>query len=148
MVSVRPPGGTRTEDLARTTLAVFFMVGVAAAALLVLSPFMPALLWATMIVVATWPLLLRAQQHLWQRRSLAVLVMTTALLLTFVIPFLLAGTGTTPATVGLVNYIGGNTIDWGAMAAASLTLVAPVVVLTVIAQRGMLRGLSAGAVKG
>jgi multiple sugar transport system permease protein len=50
--------------------------------------------------------------------------------------------------VGLVNYIGGNTIDWGAMAAASLTLVAPVVVLTVIAQRGMLRGLSAGAVKG
>ena len=66
----------------------------------------------------------------------------------YFIPFLLAGTGTTPATVGLVNYIGGNTIDWGAMAAASLTLVAPVVVLTVIAQRGMLRGLSAGAVKG
>jgi predicted PurR-regulated permease PerM len=43
-----------------------------------------------MIVVATWPLMLRAQQRLWQRRSLAVVVMTTALLLTFVIPFLLA----------------------------------------------------------
>jgi multiple sugar transport system permease protein len=66
----------------------------------------------------------------------------------YFIPFLLGGTATTPATVGLVNYIGGGTIDWGAMAAASLTLVAPVVVLTLIAQRGMLRGLSAGAVKG
>ena len=66
----------------------------------------------------------------------------------YFIPFLLAGTGTTPATVGLVNYVGSTSIDWGAMAAASLTLVAPVVVLTVIAQRGMLRGLSAGAVKG
>jgi multiple sugar transport system permease protein len=66
----------------------------------------------------------------------------------YFIPFLLAGNGTNPATVGLVNYVGTNTIDWGGMAAASLTLVAPVVVLTLFAQRGMLRGLSAGAVKG
>lgn len=66
----------------------------------------------------------------------------------YFIPFLLAGTGTTPATVGLVNYVGADVIDWGAMAAASLTLVLPVLVLTIIAQRGLLRGLSAGAVKG
>jgi multiple sugar transport system permease protein len=66
----------------------------------------------------------------------------------YFIPFLLAGTGTTPATVALVNYVGADVIDWGAMAAASLTLVLPVLVLTVIAQRGLLRGLSAGAVKG
>ena len=66
----------------------------------------------------------------------------------YFIPFLLGGTGTTPATVGLVNYVGADVIDWGAMAAASLTLVLPVLVLTLIAQRGLLRGLSAGAVKG
>jgi multiple sugar transport system permease protein len=66
----------------------------------------------------------------------------------YFIPFLLAGVGTTPATVGLVNYVGADVIDWGQMAAASLTLVLPVVVLTLFAQRGMLRGLSAGAVKG
>jgi ABC-type glycerol-3-phosphate transport system permease component len=34
------------------------------------------------------------------------------------------------------------------MAAASLTLILPVLVLTLVAQRGLLRGLSAGAVKG
>jgi len=66
----------------------------------------------------------------------------------YFIPFLLAGFDTTPATVGLVNYVGAAVIDWGAMAAASLTLVVPVLVLTLIAQRGLLRGLSAGAVKG
>jgi multiple sugar transport system permease protein len=66
----------------------------------------------------------------------------------YFIPFLLAGVGTTPATVALVNTVGADVIDWGQMAAASLTLVIPVAVLTLFAQRGMLRGLSAGAVKG
>lgn len=66
----------------------------------------------------------------------------------YFIPFLLGGFDTTPATVGLVNYVGVDVIDWGAMAAASLTLVAPVLVMVIIAQRGLLRGLSAGAVKG
>jgi multiple sugar transport system permease protein len=66
----------------------------------------------------------------------------------YFIPFILAGPGTTPATVGLVNFIGSAVIDWGQMAAASLTLVVPVLVITIVAQRGLLRGLSAGAVKG
>jgi multiple sugar transport system permease protein len=61
---------------------------------------------------------------------------------------MLGGVGTIPATVGLVNFVGSDIIDWGKMAAASLTLVVPVLVLTLFAQRGMLRGLSAGAVKG
>jgi len=66
----------------------------------------------------------------------------------YFIPFILAGPNTTPATVGLVNFVGADVIDWGQMAAACLTLVIPVVIVTVFAQRGMLRGLSAGAVKG
>ena len=66
----------------------------------------------------------------------------------YFIPFILAGPGTTPATVALVNFIGSAVIDWGQMAAASLTLVLPVLVITIVAQRGLLRGLSAGAVKG
>jgi multiple sugar transport system permease protein len=66
----------------------------------------------------------------------------------YFIPSMLGGVGTTPATVGVVNFVGSDIIDWGQMAAASLTLVLPVLVLTLFAQRGMLRGLSAGAVKG
>ena len=41
-----------------------------------------------------------------------------------------------------------DTINWGALAAAALTLVVPVFIVTLFVQRGLLRGLSAGAVKG
>ena len=82
---MNPPG-----DLARTTLAVLFIVGLSAASLWILRPFLLALIWAAMIVVATWPLMLRVQARLWQRRLPAVLVMTIALLLVFIIPFSLA----------------------------------------------------------
>ena len=66
----------------------------------------------------------------------------------YFIPLILAGPKTTPATVGVVNFVGYDAINWGAMAAAALMLVVPVFLLTVAAQRGLLRGLTAGAVKG
>ena len=37
----------------------------------------------------------------------------------YFIPLMLAGPSTTPATVGIVNFIGVDTINWGAMAAAA-----------------------------
>jgi multiple sugar transport system permease protein len=66
----------------------------------------------------------------------------------YFIPLMLAGYYTTPAAVGVVNFVGSDVINWGAMAAAALTLVVPVVLLTLLAQRGLIRGLTAGAVKG
>jgi multiple sugar transport system permease protein len=66
----------------------------------------------------------------------------------YFIPLILAGPNTTPATVGIVNFIGVDTINWGAMAAGALTLIVPVFIATLLAQRGLLRGLTAGAVKG
>ncbi len=81
---------TFRRDLTRTMLAVLFIGGLIAASLWILRPFLPAFIWATMIVVATWPLMLYAQRRLWGRRSLAVTVMTIALLLVFVVPFSLA----------------------------------------------------------
>ena len=66
----------------------------------------------------------------------------------YFIPLILAGPDTTPATVGIVNFIGVDTINWGAMAAGALTLLVPVFLATLLAQRGLLRGLTAGALKG
>jgi predicted PurR-regulated permease PerM len=56
----------------------------------ILRPFLPSLLWAIMIVVATWPLMLGVQARLWGKRGLAVAAMTLALLLVFIAPFSLA----------------------------------------------------------
>ena len=76
-------------DLARITLAVIFICLLIIASLWILEPFVPALIWAIMIVVSTWPLLMWEQQFL-GRRSLAVFVMSVAMLAIFVIPFALA----------------------------------------------------------
>jgi predicted PurR-regulated permease PerM len=40
-----------------------------AASLWILRPFLPALIWATMVVVATWPLMLRVQRRFGNRRA-------------------------------------------------------------------------------
>jgi multiple sugar transport system permease protein len=66
----------------------------------------------------------------------------------YFIPLILAGPTTTPATVGIVSFIGVDSINWGAMAAGALSLIIPVFIATLLAQRGLLRGLTAGAVKG
>jgi len=78
------------SDLTRTTLGVLFVAGLIAACFWILRPFLPAVIWATTLVVATWPVMLRVQQRLWNRRLLGVAVMTLALLLIFVVPFWLA----------------------------------------------------------
>ncbi len=82
------PGPPR--DLARTTLVVLFIVGLIAASFWILRPFLPAAIWATMIVVASWPLMLRIQARLGGRRALAVSAMIIVLLLVYVVPFALA----------------------------------------------------------
>ena len=74
------------RDLTRTTLAVLCIVGMIAASFMVVRPFLAALVWATTLVIATWPLMLRLQAALGGRRGLAVTLMTLALLLIVVLP--------------------------------------------------------------
>jgi predicted PurR-regulated permease PerM len=73
-------------DLARYTLGVLALVALIIASFWTLRPFLGATIWATMLVVATWPALLWFQARLWGRRSLAVVVMVLILLLLFVLP--------------------------------------------------------------
>jgi predicted PurR-regulated permease PerM len=77
-------------DLARITFGVLFIGALLAAVAWIVRPFLGPAIWATMVVVATWPLMLRVQRALWGRRGLAVLAMTLLLLLLFVIPLTLA----------------------------------------------------------
>ncbi|MGZ8229677.1 MAG: AI-2E family transporter YdiK [Burkholderiales bacterium] len=87
---MQPLPVTVRQDIARTTFGVLFIVGLIAACFWILRPFLPAFIWATMIVVATWSTLLELQEKLWNRRWIAVTIMTSALILAFVVPFWLA----------------------------------------------------------
>jgi predicted PurR-regulated permease PerM len=71
-------------------LGVLCLAVLIGASVWVLRPFLPALVWATMLVVATWPLMRRVQATLGGRRAPAVLVMTLAMGVVFAIPLLLA----------------------------------------------------------
>ena len=77
----------RQFDLTRDTLAVVFLFALIAASVWILLPFLGAVVWATMIVVATWPMLLTLQHWLLGRRWLAVTGMTLLLLTIFLLPF-------------------------------------------------------------
>jgi predicted PurR-regulated permease PerM len=78
------------NDLTRITFAVLALALLIGTSLWVLRPFLGPAIWATMVVVATWPLMLRIQGWFGGRRSLAVLAMTVLLLLLFVVPLVMA----------------------------------------------------------
>jgi len=77
-------------DLTRITLIVLIIGVLIAGSLWTLLPFLSALIWATTIVVATWPLLLRVQRVAGDRRWIATTVMLGVMLAIFVVPFWLA----------------------------------------------------------
>ncbi len=82
-----------SRDITRTTLAVLFIGIAIAASLWILYPFLIAIIWATVIVVATWPVMLGIQSRLSGRRGLAVAAMTVILLLIIVAFFTIIVTG-------------------------------------------------------
>lgn len=95
---------TRTlprTDLARATLGVLIIVVLIALTIWILRPFLGAIVWASMIVVATWPVMRRLQAWLWGSRTWAVSVMTMMLLLVLVLPLSLA-IGTIVANTGTI----------------------------------------------
>ena len=81
------PTHPANQDLTRTFLFILILSGLIAASLWTLSPFLSALIWATTIVVATWPLLKHVQGWMGGSRALAVVLMTVVISAVFVVPF-------------------------------------------------------------
>ena len=78
------------REVARITLSVLTIGALILGSLWILRPFLGAVIWATMVVVATWPTLTWLQERLWGRRWIATTLMTSTLLLVFVVPLSLA----------------------------------------------------------
>ena len=78
------------RDITRNVLAVLFIVTLIGSSIWILSPFLGAIVWATTIVVATWPLMTTIQDWLWGKRSLALTVMTLLLLCVLIVPLTFA----------------------------------------------------------
>lgn len=79
-----------SRDLPGTMLQTAFIGVLAAGCFWILRPFLLPMIWATAIVVATWPLMLRLQRHLGGRRGLATAIMTLGFLLLLLVPLAFA----------------------------------------------------------
>ena len=89
-------------DLTRILLAVVFTGALVGGSLWILQPFLGAIIWAIMIVVATWPLMRWVQSHLGGLRWAAVTVMSVILLLILFVP-LAAAIGTLVSNIDLIT---------------------------------------------
>ena len=79
------PSETRSQLIGNTILLAC-IAALLWGTLQVLRPFLPAILWAAIIVVATWPIMLRIERLFGGRRSLAVAAMSGGLLVAVVAP--------------------------------------------------------------
>ena len=81
---------SRSSDLFPRIFQVLALAALIATSLWIIRPFLVALIWATTVAIATWPVLLRVQRGLAGKRTLAVTVMTIALSSVFLIPLYFA----------------------------------------------------------
>ena len=66
----------------------------------------------------------------------------------FLFAVLLGGANVKPVTVSMYNYINTEQTQWAQLAAAALMAMLPVIALGIVAQKHIVAGLSAGAIKG
>ncbi|MBL8706957.1 MAG: AI-2E family transporter YdiK [Rhodospirillales bacterium] len=96
---------TTPQDLTRLILAILFLGGLIGLSLWILLPFLPAIVWAATLVIATWPLFRRLEARLLGRRSLAVAAMTLMLLVLVVVPVWRA--------IDIIVKNAGTIVSWG-----------------------------------
>ena len=80
------PNPRQPVDIARILLVITILTALTVGSLYVLRPFLPGLIWATTIVVATWPLMRAVQRRCGNRRWIATSVMLFMLLIVIVLP--------------------------------------------------------------
>jgi predicted PurR-regulated permease PerM len=73
-------------DIARILLIIVILSLLIFGSLYIVRPFLPALIWATMIVVATWPVMIGFERRVGGRRWIAVTVMLVGLIVVIVLP--------------------------------------------------------------
>jgi len=100
------------RDLTHTVLSVLFIGILIAGSFWVMRPFLMPLIWAAVIVVATWPAFEKLEARLGGRHSLAVTTMALAILLIIIIPITLA-------VVTITSHVGNISARVGQLSALS-----------------------------
>jgi predicted PurR-regulated permease PerM len=97
--------GPESRDITSTTLKILFIGLLIAAGFWTIRPYLTSLVWAIIIVVATWPAMLKVQAFMRGKRWLAVTVMTAGLLMLLVVPLSLAITTIVDKSGQIVDWV-------------------------------------------
>jgi len=99
------PTSPASSDITRVTLMVVVIGILIAGSLWTLLPFIAALVWATTIVVATWPLLLWVQSRTGGKRSVATAIMTFVVAIIVIVPFWIAVSALLDASQNVITIV-------------------------------------------
>lgn len=83
------PAEKNTQDLLKLTLNLLIIGLLIAINYYIVEPFLFGFFWAVMLVIPTWPLMIRLQEKLFNKRILAVLAIISIFAFIFIIPFTL-----------------------------------------------------------
>jgi predicted PurR-regulated permease PerM len=84
-------GAGREGNYVERVIALTLLLILALGCFFVLQPFVPALLWAAILVISTWPIYLRLERAAGGRRTLCATIMTTGVALVLLLPMLVLG---------------------------------------------------------
>ncbi|AHG60247.1 AI-2E family transporter YdiK [Buchnera aphidicola] len=99
-------------DLSQSILSLIFIISMGVISFLVIHPFILGFSWASMIVIATWPLMLKIQKFLGGKRSLAVAIMIIVLLLLFIIPVFFLVNSLIATSIPLIHWLSSNNLEF------------------------------------
>jgi len=92
------------RDLAQITIGVVFILLLIVGSVWVFMPFIAALIWATIIVISTYNVMLSLQKKLWNKKGLAITVMLLLILAIIFVPIIIV--------VGTIIINSSNIVSW------------------------------------
>ncbi|CAL4319621.1 AI-2E family transporter YdiK [Buchnera aphidicola] len=101
-----------TMDLSQFILSLIFIISISITSFLIAQPFILGFSWASMIVIATWPLMLKIQKFLGGKRLIAVISMIVILLLLFIIPIVFLVNSLIKTSIPLIHWFSSNTLEF------------------------------------
>ena len=92
------------RDLTQITIGVLFILLMIVGSVWVFMPFVAALIWATIIVISTYNVMLSLQRKLWNKKGLAITVMLLLILAIIFVPIIIV--------VGTIIINSSNIVSW------------------------------------
>ena len=93
------------KDLTQITISVVLILLLAIGSFWVFTPFIPALIWSSIIVISTYNFMLKLQSLLWNKKGLAITVMLILILLIVIAPIALAAGTIASNLSGMIGWV-------------------------------------------